>query len=400
MAIAWVTVLDSTQTGPRSTLANAVTVLQKDPAWGPAVFWYDEFLDRVLTVIHGVTREWRDEDDTRVTIYLQQSVQMFTVSENCAASAVRYVARQRTRNCVREYLTAQRWDRQLRIGTALEQLWGAQPNTQQPECYLRAISANLFRGLIARVLTPGCQFDNMVIFEGAQGIGKSRALRALGGDYYMLAAESVTHKDFFQSFPGKWLVEIGEMEAFSRAERERVKLAISTPTDRYRSSYGRRAEDHPRQCVFAGTTNRDDWLSDETGGRRFWPVICGAIDVVAIADLRGQLFAEAYAQVAGGAFWWETPILETLQVQRDRQHEDVWTSRVMEWVIGRDDVTSAEVLEGALKMRPADMSRSEQLRVGAILRLAGWKRQTVRREGYPVKAWTKPVTDDSLAVFV
>jgi len=390
MALSWVSVLDCTNSGPRSTLANAVTVLQRDPAWGPCVFWYDEFLDRVLVKTDAGTREWRDDDDTRLTVYLQQSVPMATLSEAHSASAVRYVARQRTKHCVRDWLAGLTWDGTPRIAHALEDFWGAAITERQPADYLAAISANLFLGLIARVIHPGCQLDTMVIFEGPQGIGKSRALRVLGDVWYMLASESVTHKDFFQSLPGKLIVEIGEMDAFSRAERERVKLAISTPSDRYRSSYGRRAEDHPRQCVFVGTTNRDDYGNDDTGLRRFLPVLCGAIDVDGLAAARGQLFAEAYTRAMTGEAWWKTPDAPTLAVQRERQAEDAWTSAVLEWLIGQTEVTSAEALIGAIKLRLADITRAEQVRVGSILRLAGWKRQSVRRNGRIVKAWCAP----------
>lgn len=400
MAISWTGVLDCTERGPRSSLANAVVVLQTDPAWSSAVFWYDEFLDRVLLQSPTGVREWRDDDDTRVCLHLQQVVQMATVAETIASSAVRFVAKQRPRHCVRDYLTALEWDRRPRIATAFADFWGAPVNDQQPADYLAAISANFFLGMIARVLKPGCQLDTMVIFEGPQGVGKSRALRALGGDWYMLASESVTHKDFFQSFPGKLVIEIGEMDSFSRAERERVKLAISTPMDRYRSSYGRRAEDHPRQCAFAGTTNRDDYGNDDTGLRRFLPVLCGAIDVAGLTAQRDQLFAEAHQRIAAGEPWWLTPAAPTLQVQRDRQHDDVWTADVLDWVIGQADVTSAEVLRGALKIRSGDMDRSAQMRVSSILKLAGWKRQTVRRDGKPIKAFQRPdVDDDGNAAF-
>jgi putative DNA primase/helicase len=389
----WSSVLDCTQAGPRSTLANAVSVLQHDPQWADTTFWYDAFLDRVL-LANSPVREWRDDDDTRLTVYLQQSVPMATMSEAHTASAVRYVARQRTKHCVRDWLATLRHDGTPRLENALERYWGATATERQPAEYLQAVSANFLLGIVARVMLPGCQLDTMVILEGAQGIGKSRSLRALGGAWYMLASESVTHKDFFQSLPGKLIVEIGEMDSFTRAERERVKLAISTPVDRWRSSYGRRAEDHPRQCVFVGTTNRDDYGNDDTGLRRFLPVLCGAIDVLGLTRDRDQLFAEAYRRVQAGEPWWLTPEQPTLAVQRDRQADDVWTTEVLEWLIGKSDVTSAEVLSGALKIRTGDMTRTEQLRVGSILRLAGWKRQTIRRAGLPIKAWVTPVTDE------
>jgi len=354
------------------------------------VIWYDEFLDRIR-LRNSAEREWRDDDDTRLTVYMQQQIGMSTVAETAVASAVRHVARQRTRHCVRELIASVTWDGEPRIAHAFEEHWGAESSADQPCDYIRAISANMLIGMVARVMAPGCHLDNMVVFEGPQGIGKSKALRVLGGEHYMLAAESVAHKDFFQALPGSWLVEIGELDAFSRAERERVKSAISTPEDKYRSSYGRHVQKHPRQCVFAGTTNRDDWGNDDSGLRRFWPIRCGAINIEAIGALRLQWFAEALQAFTAGATWWETPMDATRAIQADRQADDAWTMTVIDWLIGRVDATSSEILQGALKFREADIGRTEQHRIGSIMRLAGWHRQTIRRSSRPVKAWVAPV---------
>jgi len=387
--LCWANILEcNDQSVPRSSLSNAVLVLQHDPLFAPDLFYYDAFLDRIL-VRNSAQREWRDDDDVRLTVYLQQTIGMMTVQKSVAADAATYVARQRQRHAVTDYLDTLVWDGTDRIAHAFEDFWGAEPSATQPCEYLRAVSANFFLGLIARVRQPGCQLDNMVIFEGAQGIGKSRAMRVVGGDWYALAAEPVSSKDFFQAIRGIWLLEIGEMDAFSKAERERIKLAISTPTDRYRASWGRRAEDHPRQTVFAGTTNRDDYGNDDTGLRRFWPVRCGDIAIDSLAAIRPQLLAEADVRYQRGESWWDTPTDSTLAVQRDRQHDDVWTMTVMEWLGVRDEVTSADVLVQGLKFREADIGRLEQNRVASILTLNGWRRQTIRVNGRPVKGYRK-----------
>lgn len=386
---------------PRSTLSNAVAVLQHDPAWGPDTLYYDEFADRVM-LANSPTREWRDDDDTRLTVYMQQTIGMVTIAETQVSSAVRYVARQRPRHCVRELIRRVPWDGIERIEYALEDFWGVEPSSTQPAPYVRAVSRNLFIGLIARIERPGCQLDTMAVLEGSQGIGKSKSLRILGGDYYMLAAESVASKDFYQSLPGKWLIEIGELDSFSRADRERTKIAISTPTDRYRASYGRRALDHPRQCVFVGTTNRDDYGQDDTGLRRILPVRCGDITCDALAVARPQLFAEALAKLERGATWWEYPD-SALTVQRDRQSDDPWTATVLEWLDGRDETTSADILMNSpLRFRASDITRTEHNRIGSILRLTGeWHRQTIRQPDQnaklklPVKGWKRLVTDES-----
>lgn len=383
---------DNSKGFPLGNLANAVTVLQKDPQWGADRIWYDEFLGRVL-IANSPTREWRDEDDARLTVYMQQAIGMTTIPESNVSSAVRFVARQRPRNCVRDYLSSREWDGTQRLEHAFEDFFGVETNERQPCEYVRPVSANFFLGLAARIAFPGCQLDNMVIFEGEQGIGKARALRVLGGDWYMLAAESIHNKDFFQALPGKWIVEIGEMESFSRAERERVKLVISTPIDRYRPSHGRHTRDFPRQCIFAGTSNRDDYGNDDTGLRRFWPVWCREIDVDGLAAARDQLFAEAWQRITAGASWWVTPTQPTKAAQRERQSEDVWTPLVLDHLRQKPEVQIHDILADACKVRPADMTHTHKLRIGSILRLAGWTKIVKRIDGRLAKIWVAPVDE-------
>lgn len=387
---AWDAILDCAgkDERPRSTLANAVLVLQHDPQFSPEYLWYDEFINRVLTRDGDGVRQWRDDDDTRVAVYMQQTVGMVTVPVSIVADAVRYVARQRVRHCVREHVSQFTWDGVERIAHAFEDFWGVEPALNQPSEYVLAVSFNFFLSMMARIMAPGCQVDTMVIFEGPQGIGKSRALRTIGGVWYMLAAESVTSKDFFQVLAGAWLVEIGEMDSFSRAERERTKLVISTPTDRYRPSYARHARDFPRQCIFAGTTNHDDYGNDDTGLRRFLPVRCTAIDIPSLIAALSQLFAEALHHWRAGASWWEVP--RAAEAQADRQAEDVWTSTVLEHIIGKTDVALSDVLRDALKIRDADMNRGHELRVGRILKLNGWVKKPARRLGKLGKRWFAP----------
>jgi putative DNA primase/helicase len=370
---------------PYNNAANIELAFAHDPDL-QTVVWYDEFLQRILT--GEPAREWVDADDTRLAIYLQRTHGLVHVTPRQVRDVVNTYALARPRHAVREWLQALIWDEQPRIATAFTDYWDAQPTTSQPAEYLQAVSHNFFIGLIARVMHPGCQLDEMVIFESDQGRGKTQALRSLGGPWYAAAHEQVTRKDFFQDLQGKWVIEISELSAFSKAQVERIKHVISTPVDRYRGSYDQRSSDHPRQCVFAGTTNTDDWGTDDTGLRRFWPVRCGYVNRPHLEAARDQLFAEAMVRYHAAEPWWTVPDC-TKDVQAERQASDEWEVLILPWLVGKTDIRIYDVLTGALKFAADRIDRAAQLRVGRILRCHGWQSRMARVGGDPGRFWAK-----------
>ncbi len=386
-----ITLVQSDRGKPLPTLTNIVRVLQHDPLWSSDRLWHDEFLNRVQFA-NSPTRDWRDDDDYRLTVYLQETTGMVSVPDHLVAKAVRLVARQRPKHVVRDWLQTLVWDHVPRIAHAFEDFWGAD---QQPSDYVRAASQNFHIGMAARIFQPGCKLDTMPVFEGPQGLKKSSALDILGGPYYSVMAESVSSKDFLQSFRGKLLLEIGELQSFSRSDIAHVKSMMSTRSDNYRPSYGRTNVEFPRQCVLAGTVNGNDWGNDDTGLRRFWPIQCGEIQLDLLAAARDQLFAEAVALYEAGASWWEMPA-HAEQEQAERQQFDEWTEVATTWadvelLKGATHVTVAALAIHALKIPLAQLDKPSQMRIARILRLNGWERKNQRIGTNITKIWVKKV---------
>lgn len=359
---------------PLANLNNTVSILEQDEDLSGALY-YDEFLQRVMT--GDSRREWTDSDDINLALTIQRDIGLPRIGREIVAQAVVAVAHRNTKNCVRDWLDSLQHDGTARIGMFLTDCFGADDNE-----YTRAASSNFWKSMVARVYLPGCKVDNMLVIEGPQGAGKSTALQIIGGEWFAEQHESaVNPKGFAEILQGKLIIEISEMDAFNRVEVSRVKQTISCPSDRFRPSYGHRAKDHPRQCVFVGTTNKDDWNRDETGARRFWPVACrGSVNVAYLRENRDQLFAEAVACHKAGEPHWKMPDDATRAEQSARYQADPWLDDIASIVRGETRVTTSQIAE-KLKIPLERRDRALEMRLGACLRFLGWGRKQRREIG-------------------
>jgi predicted P-loop ATPase len=332
----------------------------------------------------GGVREWGEPDDINLTLYMQRDIGLSKMDRGTVAQAVKLTAYRDVRNCARDHVESFEWDGTRRLEHFFVDIFGSEDTA-----YTQAAGRNFWLSMMARVFQPGCQVDNMVVLEGTQGKGKSSALQVIGGEWYAAQHESAMNpRAFAEVLQGKMLVEIEEMDAFSRAETNSVKKAVSVRSDRFRPSGAHGyAKDHPRRCIFAGSTNRDDWNKDETGARRFWPVRCTTVEIDLLERQRGLYFAEAVARFKAGETWWEMPEDETKAEQQARYDADPWQGPIARFVAQLPAVTVEEVMTECLKIELAKRTRAEQMRVGAVLRVLGWMQKDERRGNRVVKVW-------------
>jgi predicted P-loop ATPase len=229
--------------------------------------------------------EWTDHEDRLAAEWLQR--QGILVSVDVAGQAVQTAARDHPFHPVRTYLNGLQWDGVERVDRWLSTYLGADDTE-----YSRAVGSRWLISAVARIFRPGAKADCCLILEGPQGIRKSTALRTIAGEYFTDELADLGSKDAAMQTRGVWIIELSELDNLSHAEVARIKAFMSRTTDRFRPPYGMRLVESPRQCVFAGTVNHGTYLRDETGGRRFWPVVCGCIDIDTLARDRDQLWAE------------------------------------------------------------------------------------------------------------
>lgn len=389
----WRSELQADRHGYRKNLLNLVTILTNDPGWR-GVLAHDSFSDRIAMtrcppshahLAEGTwPRQWSDQDDVLAALWLQREWRI-EAGPDLVAQAVIAVATRQSVHPVRQYLEALSWDGVPRLDAWLTTYLGVRDTV-----YSRAVGACTLRAAVARASRPGCKVDTMLILQGEQGAGKSTAIKMLCGEaWFTDDLADFGSKDAAMQLRGAWFIEVGELGAMTRGEVERIKGFMSRARERYRSVYGRHVQEQPRQCIFIGTTNADTYLKDETGNRRFWPVLCGAvgpIDLGAIERDRDQLWAEAMVTFRAGERWYldkkkdAAALKMASSAQEAVQERDPWEHTIERYVAVLPCVTVDEILEEALTIDRARWGRSEQMRVSAVLKRLGWSRRRLRSD--------------------
>ncbi|WP_095196943.1 VapE domain-containing protein [Pseudomonas sp. Irchel 3A7] len=376
-------------------MQNVELILGNDERWA-GVIGYSVFSSKIIKLraapYGGGVGDWADIDDMRVMKWLAQQYNL-RVKASHVIEAVSVVAHDHTFHPVRDYLRKLEWDRVPRLERWLTDVLGVQSSE-----YSAKVGKRWLISAVARVMQPGCKADSVMILEGGQGEGKSTAVGILGGEWFMDTPFVLGDKDSFQAIRGKWLVELGELDSFNKAESTKAKQFFSASTDTYRESYGRRTNDVPRQCVFVGTTNQEEYLKDATGNRRYWPVYCNMVDLEKLREIRDQLWAEAVVCYEAGDIWWVTKDESWMftEAQDERFVVDEWEAPILTWLeesqIG-ETATGNDILSQALKLDYGHWSKPEQMRVGAIMHRLGWRKKrlpALAKSGIRPWAYQKP----------
>ena len=341
--------------------------------------WYDEFYQRYYQNINGTTSPWSDINDIDLSIMLQRHLGLSQITDGQVSKAVHAYARKHKKNEPRDYfnsLSETDYNPELFLINAI----GCEDNE-----YTRSVSVNLGISICARIMSPGCKHDTMVILEGEQGAKKSMFFEILASKkWYTQTTESVQSKDFYQCLAGKIIVEFAELHAFSKADVTKVKQMLSNSTDCYRVPYGREAEDHPRQSIFCGTTNESEYLKDMTGARRFMPIQIGNIDIKYVQDHREQFFSSCLSLYKQGRDWWTVP-QSALDEQEKRRIVYPEEEKIARFIQFKEEISITEILDH-LNIPQKD-SRSWPEHIGRIMSNQGWYYKQVTRNGVRVRRY-------------
>jgi predicted P-loop ATPase len=373
--------------------ANALEALRGDPSMRDG-FAYNEMLcmpvlrHEIGRVFDLCDRPMLDHDITSLQILLQRNG-LHRIGWQTVGQVADYFSRENSFHPVRDHFESLVWDGQPRLNCWPQLYLGVPPSP-----YSIAIGRMFLISMVARILEPGCKADHMIVLEGAQGSGKSTAINILaGGDEFFSDALPVdlAHKDASSHLRGKLLVEIAEMHSLDRTTSALLKSYLTRRHERYRPSYARYDVIEPRQCTFAGTTNEDFYLRDTTGGRRFWPMRTGDIDLDGLAANRDQLIAEAVDEYRRGAQWWPPRDFEREHMhaeQEKRLEPDAWREPIVDYIErqGVSEISVAALALHALGLSFKSTDRKELGRIAGIMRGLKWELKHTKRGN----VWRRP----------
>jgi putative DNA primase/helicase len=392
----WQRMMIETRDGYKGCPYNASLILENDDRW-EGVLAENTFTGSIdfLRKPPIPTIEAGEIDDTAVAqihVWMEENYEL-VMQDGPMRKALTTVAARNRYHPVQDYLNGlPEWDGENRCEAWLFKALGAD---NEPEEYLAAVGKRFLIGAVARIMNaPGVtKVDNMLVFEGLQGDGKSTMIRELFYPWHGDTPLPLGNKDAYIAIRGCWGYEMAEMDSFRKAESSTAKSFLSSDTDNYRAPFATKTSKYPRQTVLIGTVNHIEYLVDSSGNRRYWPVWASAVNVLWLREFREQLWAEALHRFRAGERWWmdrklEPDLAQKVEFEQSlREHTDAWEVKVAMWLksgfVHKTHWTLAELFEHQ-KVINADIrmvTRAQEMKLAAVLQKLNFKKDRKRVNG-------------------
>lgn len=399
----------------KPSLHNAFLFFTNDDEWAGVLGW-DLFAESVMKLKPppfegGAVGEWNELDDHRALLWLSRRIG--EPGGDTVVKAVLLASHRNEFNKLKDHLESVEWDGVHRVKMWLIEWCHAmktrkfrsmsQEEKDRMLQYLEKVGTKWLVAAIARVYEPGCRVDNMLILESEGGFMKSTLFRELGGEWFTDARLNFQDKDSLLILQGRWIVEMPELEGMNKSDASETKRFMTQHIDLFRPPYGRRLIKAPRRCILGGSVNHDQYLKDDSGNRRMWPVeVGGVVDIVEFKKIVPQLWAEALVMYHAGVKWWVEPAEKYLfeEQQEDRYQQDAWEPIIADYLDGAGDWASVTgklnqssvqlVLQYCLKL---DMARRDQMaarRVASVFKRLAWSRRRAPKlagDTGPARQW-------------
>ena len=251
-------------------------------------------------------------------------------------------------------------------------------------------------GCVARIYEAGCKFDEVLILQGKQGIGKSSFFQFMSNGWFSDSMTGNLDVNDLRIMKANWILEWGELDGYTAKQyNAKIKRFLSAQDDTYRLPYGRDMTRVPRRSVIVGTTNRDDFLKDPTGNRRFWIVpVTKEIDLPLVKGLRDVVWAGAIKAYRSGEDWKLPRELWKFQAEDNLNYEqsDPWEDFLIEYLKTQEGsvVFTSELLKKLENFGvKVNYTRTDEMRVADLVKKQGWKRTKVTRNSQQIRGWKK-----------
>lgn len=391
---------------PLNTIENFMIILKKDEYFNTLKF-------NLLTyspekIVNGKVERWTDSDDSQARNYIESKYNIH--NQQKLDDALRIIFKEREYHPIKNIIDNVEWDGEERIYTFLHK-WLKCDDTP----YSREVSRLIFSGGINRLYNPGCKFDDVPVLIGTkQGEGKSTFVRwlALQDEFFTEICEIEGQKGI-EALEGIWICEIAELLALTKTKDvEAVKGYITKQSDKYRRPFDRRVTEHKRQCVFIGTTNKEQFLTDKTGNRRFYPikVYQNGYDLFdKQTEVKWEIlqcWAEAKVKYDKGEMipYADRKLISDIKRHQQNAVEDDYRDGLIEeYLQNKTQICILELWKNALKNEYSKPTKKDSNDISLILQsIDGWERQEKSQwvSGFGTqKIWINKNKDEFTQIF-